>query len=77
MPLWLNKITYEFSQEGNTDNTTEDEERLTVEVQSCTKSIEEGGGYLVLRTNTGWSFNDAGELASLIKLVTDGVKLID
>lgn len=75
MNLWLHKITYEFSQEGNTDGTTEEMEELTVEIQSCTGSIEKEGGYLVLRTKTGWSINDATELVELLDLVEKGVNL--
>lgn len=75
MSLYLNKITYEFSQEGNTDGTTEDQEELTVEIQGCIGSIDTSGGYLVLRTKTGWSISDADELVSLLNIVEDGVKL--
>lgn len=70
---WLNKITYEFTQEGNTDGTTEDIEELIVEVESGVGSIVEHGGYMVLKSSTGWSINDIGELTDLLHLINKGV----
>lgn len=71
---FLEKVTFEFSQEGNTDGTTgtpesEGWEILTVEVQSGLKSIQDEGGYLVLRTQTGWSINEPKELEQLLSYV--------
>ena len=57
----LSKITYVFTQEGNTDGTTEFVEELTVEVEGVFDIIKDGG-YLVLRTSTGWSINDPNDL---------------
>ena len=71
--FWLNKITYDFSQEGNTDGTTDRYEELVVEVQGPSGSILEEGGYLVLRTPTGWSINNLEELTDLLKIVESGV----
>ena len=71
--LWLNKITYEFSQDGNTDGTTDDFEELIVEVQGPCGSIIKEGGYIVLRTSTGWSINDKSEIVELLELVEKGV----
>lgn len=71
--IWLNKIIYTFSQEGNTNGTTADYEELIVEVECPIGSIVEKGGYLVLRTSTGWSINDSEELMELLKLVEKGV----
>ena len=73
--LWLDKITYEFSQEGNTDGTTntegyDDSEVLTIEVRLIKES-----GYLILRTPTSWSFNDMKELEEIINIVKNGVPI--
>lgn len=70
---WLNKITYNFTQEGNTDGTTNEFEELIVEVEGPVGSILEEGGYLVLRTPTGWSINNLEELTDLLKIVEAGV----
>lgn len=72
---WLTKIVYEFTQDGNTDGTTKSEEILNIEVQCGTDSIEKEGGYLVLRTPTGWSINDSKEINELLKLVENGISL--
>lgn len=70
----LERVIFEFTQEGNTDGTTglpetDGWEELTIEVQSATESLLKGPGYFVLRTRTGWSINDYQELASLINHV--------
>lgn len=70
---FLDKITYEFSQEGNTEDTTEENELLTVEVQSCCGSIIDEGGFIVIRTSTGWSINDPSELTDLLGQVKYGI----
>lgn len=57
----LNKITYVFTQEGNTDGTTEDVEELIVEVEGVFDIVKDGG-YFVLRTSTGWSIDDPNDL---------------
>ena len=69
---YLSKILYEFDQEGNTDGTTDKYEKMSIEVQGF-NSIEEEGGYHVLRTSTGWSFNDSKELIDLLEVVRKGV----
>lgn len=78
--VYLDKITYRFSQEGNTDGTTKTEgyegfEELIVEVEGPVGSIITDGGYLVLRTPTGWSINDHSDLVGLLKIVENGVPL--
>jgi hypothetical protein len=76
----LEKVTFVFSQEGNTDGTTglpetDGWEVLTIEMQSGLDSIREKPGYLVVRTPTGWSINDPAELADLLKYVKNIFKL--
>lgn len=72
----LELVTFQFSQEGNTDGTTGTPETdgwevLTIEVQSCLKSLRDDPGYLVLRTQTGWSINEPSDLTDLLKYVND------
>lgn len=72
---YLNKISYYFSQEGNTSGTTSEDEELIVEVEGPVGSIEREGGFLVIRSSTGWSINDADELMEILNLVQKGVPL--
>lgn len=72
--LFLSKITYEFIQQGNTDGTTDETEELTVEVIGV-MDILTSGGYMVLRTPTGWSINSSDELMELLKVVESGVNI--
>lgn len=69
----LEKIIYSFYQEGNSDGTTEETEELTVEVMGPLGSIIEEGGYLVIRTTTGWSINNPSELMDLLEHIKTGV----
>ena len=69
----LDEIVYRFYQKGNTDGTTDEYEELEITVTGI--NIEEEGGYLVLRTSTGWSINDNEELSSLINKVKKGIYL--
>lgn len=71
----LEKITYTFMQEGNTLGTTCDEEELIVNVETQLSGIEEDDGFLVIKTETGWSINDVEELTDMLKLVRNGVAL--
>lgn len=63
----LSKITYVFAQEGNTDGTTSDIEELTVEIEGI--DILKDGGYIVLRTSTGWSINEMEDLNYIFEQV--------
>ena len=65
---YLNKATFNFSQEGNTDGTTSEYEELLIEIEGPVGSIDEKGGYFVLRTN-GWSINDVNELSELFERI--------
>lgn len=49
--------------------TTNMYEQLTVEVESQLGDISNNGEFYVLRTETGWSFDDASELMEIIKKV--------
>ncbi len=69
----LSKITYLFYQEGNTDGTTDETEELIVEVESVFDIIEEGG-YMVIRTPTGWSINNKEELNYIFDIISKTLK---
>jgi len=75
----LDKVTFVFSQECNTNGTThtegyDDYEELIVEIQSVTGSLLNETGFLVLRTPTGWSINDPKELNDLLKQINNILK---
>lgn len=61
----LSKIVFTFYQEGNTNGTTNEDEDLEITVESCCGSIDEDGGFYVLRSNSGWSINGVNELVEL------------
>lgn len=72
----LSKVTFEFSQDGNTDGTTglpetDGWEELIIEVMSAPDSLMNSSGYLVLRTKTGWSINDPSELNETLNYITN------
>lgn len=71
--IFLNKVTYEFLQEGNTDGTTSPEEKITVEIQSSLESLDKSSGYFVIRTD-GWSFDNIKEFKTLLKSI-ENVKI--
>lgn len=67
----LDKITYEFLQEPNTNGTTgksNEDEKLTITMESVINSLDDEPGFYVIRTN-GWSVNDEIELLSMFKQI--------
>jgi hypothetical protein len=72
---YLEEIVYKFTQDGNTDGTTDNYEELTVTVQASTGSIDIDGGYLVIRTPTGWSIDSSSELLDILTTVSAGVRI--
>lgn len=71
----LDKISYTFIQEGNTLGTTELDETITINVEAPVGDIVEHGGFLVIRSETGWSIDNPKEFMNLLNLVKSGVKL--
>lgn len=69
----LYKVTYSFYQEGNTDGTTDETEELIVEVEGVFDVIEEGG-YMVMRTSTGWSISNKEELNYIFDIISKTLK---
>lgn len=63
----LQYVKFYFTQEGNTDGTTNDVEELIVEVEGL--DILKDGGYIVLRTSTGWSINEGEDLNYIFEQV--------
>jgi hypothetical protein len=63
----LQYVKFYFTQEGNTDGTTDDVEELIVEVEGL--DILGDGGYIVLRTSTGWSINEREDLNYIFEQV--------
>jgi len=61
----LASVTLEFTQEGNTNGTTEESETLEVSLESPL-FIDTDGHYFVIRTSSGWSFDDVEELTEII-----------
>lgn len=75
----LDNVVFTFSQEGNCNGTTHMEdyggyEELTITVESVTDSLTNDSGFLVLRSPTGWSINDAEDLSALLSYVTNCLK---
>ncbi|MGV8961945.1 MAG: hypothetical protein ACOH2V_01010 [Candidatus Saccharimonadaceae bacterium] len=73
---YLNKVTYEFSQEGNTDGTTkginpENYEDLTIEVIGTIGCIGEHGGYYVIKSQSGWSVNGPEEMNTILNYIKE------
>ena len=70
----LEKCSFTFNQEGNTNGTTDDIETLTIECESSLGIDNDEGCYYVLRTE-GWSIDNVNELQYLldrINKVTQG-----
>ena len=65
----LLRASFTFGQEGNTEGTTSDHEEIVIEYQN---PFEFHHGFFVLRT-TGWSIDNAEELAELL----ESIKKID
>lgn len=64
--LDISSITFNVSQEGNTQGSTGEYEDLQILVEAPL-FIEKGEGfYYVLKTSTGWSINDKEELGALL-----------
>jgi len=58
----LMSASFTFGQEGNTEGTTSEYEEITIEYQN---PFDLHHGFFVLRT-TGWSIDNAAELAELL-----------
>ena len=64
----VNKISIDFSQDGNTLGTTEEYEELNVSVEYQLGSSD-GPGFLTIKSKTGWSFDEVEEFTDLLNKV--------
>lgn len=62
-----------YTQDGNTDGTTAEIEGLEVEIEGLWMS-DDVTGYVVIRTDTGWSLDDPIELFNLLNDAQKSVK---
>jgi len=60
---WMQEQVSRFTQEGNTDGSTADHEILEITMQA----VPGGGDFYVLRTKTGWSFDEIEELVAVLE----------
>lgn len=66
---YLNKVIFEFLQDGNTLGTTKEEEKLEIIVEAPIGSLMEEEGFLVLKSTTGWSINGREDLVEIFNFV--------
>lgn len=64
----LYEASFQFTQEGNTNGSTDNVETLTINLESSLGVDTEGDGFFVLRTN-GWSINGVEELEELFERI--------
>lgn len=64
----LEQVVYTFSQEGNTNGTTQEFEELEITNESVLDCLTEDKGFYVIRT-TGWSIDNEEEIIELFKTV--------
>jgi hypothetical protein len=69
----LEKCSFTFYQEGNTNGTTDDIETLTIECESSLGIDNDEGCYYVLRTD-GWSIDNVNDLQELFDRIQKAIK---
>lgn len=60
----LGKVSFHFTQEGNTEGTTSDIEEITIDYEV----VADEGGFFILRTE-GWSVDSVEELEELFNRI--------
>lgn len=60
----FNGLTCQFTQEGNTLGTTDNIEEISISLETQLPGEEP---FIVIKTTTGWSFDNIEELTDLIK----------
>lgn len=70
----LEKASFEFSQEGNCINGSDAIEILTIECESSLGIDNDEGCFYVLKSETGWSIDNVGELQKLLDRVNKVIK---
>ena len=69
----LDKIIYQFTQDGNTMGSTDDVEEITIECESSTGNLDSDDQFYVIRTSTGWSIDNAQEFVDLLNRVKSAI----
>jgi len=70
----LEKMSFEFSQEGNCNGTTDDVEIITIECDSSLGIDRDEGCFYVLKSDTGWSIDGVNDIQKIIDRIN---KIID
>jgi hypothetical protein len=70
----LEKASFEFTQEGNCNGSTDDVEILTIECESSLGIDNDGACFYILKTETGWSIDNVQDLQKLFDRIN---KVID
>jgi hypothetical protein len=70
----LEKCSFTFGQEGNTNGTTDEFETITIECESSLGIDNDEGCYYVLRTE-GWSIDNVNELQELFDRINKVIKI--
>ena len=68
----IGKVEVHFSQEGNTLGSTSEYEELDIRLEF--QLSEEDGPFYVIKSETGWSFDNIDELKALIDRVEKVLK---
>jgi hypothetical protein len=69
----LSEAKVQFTQDGNTLGTTDETEILDISFENQLPGDET---FMVLRTTTGWSMNDASDLTKILKQVHKAIESI-
>jgi hypothetical protein len=70
----LEKCSFTFNQEGNTNGTTDEFEELVVECESGLGIDNDEGCYYVLKTSTGWSIDSVKDLQCLFDRINKAIQ---
>jgi hypothetical protein len=70
----LDRASFEFSQEGNCNGTTDDIEFLTIECESSLGIDNDESCYYVLKSEKGWSIDNVGDLQELFDRIQRSIK---
>jgi hypothetical protein len=71
----LYKASFQFTQPGNTNGTTDETEILTIDCESVYGYDEEPGRcFFVIKSETGWSIDSMTELQELFDRIQKSIK---
>jgi hypothetical protein len=69
----LSQANVQFTQDGNTLGSTDDTEILDISFENQLPGDET---FMVLRSTTGWSINDASDLTNILERVHKAIEAI-